>query len=404
MTKLFAFFLLLLTVLAASAQNDSSIIVLQHANVIDGISNKPLRNITVTIEKGKITKVEKHGSIPSSNAIIINLTDKWLLPGFVDGHVHLSGFEAARTALASGVTTVRTMQCDHFIDLSIRDAHRKGQADLPDIIAAGYQIRPDMSDAFYLDFPELTDLKPKVSGTENLRRIVRALVSRNVDHIKILATERAGTPDTDPQKRTFTDEELIAVVDEAKKAGLFVAAHAHGDEGAAAAVRAGVRSIEHGSFMSDQTLRMMKSNGTYFSPTFSFWTEAATRRLYKENSILAERVRAIPLHGKGVAARAFKMGIAVVAGTDMTYAVPGITFYNEAIQLQEAGLPVMEIIKAMTFKSAQCLNVNNYTGAIKKGLDADMVIIGQNPLENITALQDIRMIINNGKIIINKLQ
>lgn len=404
MRKLLAFLWLLLTFTSVSAQKDSSLIVLEHANVIDGISNKPLMNITVTIEKGKITKVEKHGSKPSSNAILINLTNKWLLPGFIDAHVHLFSFESARAALASGVTTARTMQCDHFIDLSVRDAHQQGQADLPDIVAAGYQIRPDMSEAFYQDFPELNDLKPKVSGVESVRRVVRALVSRKVDHIKILATERAGTPDTDPQKRTFTDEELVAIVDEANKAGLFVAAHAHSDDGAAAAVRAGVRSIEHGSFLSDKTLKMMKSSGTYFDPTFSFWTEAATKPLYKENLILAERVRTIPLHVKGVTARAFKMGIPVVAGTDITYAVPGITLFNEAAQLQEAGLPVMEIIKAMTSKSARCLNIDSHTGAIKKGLDADIVVVGQNPLENIAALQDIKLIINNGKIVINKLQ
>lgn len=161
------------------------------------------------------------------------------------------------------------------------------------------QLRPDMSEAFYQDFPELSDLKPRVSAPENVRRVVRALVSSKVDHIKILATERAGTPDTDPRKRTFTDEELIAIVDEANKAGLFVTAHAVSDDGAAAAIQAGARSIEHGSFLNDKTLQMMKSHGTYFDPTFSFRTEAATKPLNKENLILAERVRTIPLHGKG---------------------------------------------------------------------------------------------------------
>jgi imidazolonepropionase-like amidohydrolase len=404
MRKLFAFLWLLLIVTSVSAQKDSSLIVLQHANVIDGITNKPLKNRTITIEKGKITKVEKYGSEPPSNAIVINLTNKWVVPGFVDAHVHLFSFETARAALASGVTTARTMQCDHFIDIAIREAHQQGQGDLPDIVAAGYQIRPDMSEAFYQDFPELSDLKPKVSGVQNVRRIVRALVSRKVDHIKILATERAGTPDTDPQKRTFTDQEIMAIVDEANKAGLFVAAHAHSDDGAAAAVRAGVRSIEHGSFLSDKTLKMMKSRGTYFAPTLSFWTEAATKPLYKEKSILAERVRTVPLHGKAVTARAFKMGIPVVAGTDITYAVPSITLLNEATQLQEAGLPIMEIIKAMTSRSARCLNIDGHTGAIKEGLDADIVVLGQNPLDNIAALGDIKMIINNGKVVINKLQ
>ncbi len=404
MRKLLLFLWLLLIENTISAQNDSSIIVLQHANVINGISNKPLKNVTVTIENGKIIKVQKRTSKTTANATVIDLTGKWILPGFIDAHVHLFSFEAARMALSTGVTTARTMQCDHFIDVAIRDAHREGQTDLPDIVAAGYQIRPDMSEAFYKDFPELGDLKPRVSGVENVRRVVRALVSHKVNHIKILATERAGTPDTDPRKRTFTDEELIAIVDEAKKAGLSVAAHAHSDEGAAAAIQAGVRSIEHGSFISDKTLEMMKSHQIYFDPTFSFWTEAATKPLYKENVILAERVRTIPLYAKDVTARAFKMDIPIIAGTDITYTVPGITLFTEATQLQRAGLPEMEIIKAMTLKSAQCLKIDDYTGSVKIGLDADIVILGGNPLKNIAALQDIQMVINDGKIVINRLQ
>lgn len=402
MRKLLFFLWFLTDTLSVLAQLDSNLIVLRHANVINGVSNKPLLDITVTVEYGKITKLEKHGPTPP-NATVINLKGTWLLPGFIDAHVHLVSFETARRALSFGVTTTRSMQCDHFIDLAIRDAHQRGQADLPDVIAAGYQIRPDMSDAFYEDFPELSDLKPRVTGVDNVRRVVRALLSRKVDHIKILATERAGTPDSDPKKRTFSDEEFFAIVDEARKSGLFVAAHAYSDDGAAAAVQAGVRSIEHGSFLSDKTLTMMKSKGTYFDPGFTFWTEAATKPIYKENPILAERLRTIPLYGKAVTKRAFKMGIPIVAGTDITYTTPGISLFNEAIQLEAAGLPVMEIIKAMTSRSARCLNIDRHTGSIKKGLDADIVIIRRNPLEDISALQDIMMIINDGKIVVNKL-
>lgn len=404
MKKVYLFLWLLLLVTSISAQADSSLIVLQHVNVIDGVSTKPLKNVTVIVENGKIKTIQKNSSDFASTAIIIDLADKWLLPGYIDAHVHLFSFEAARTALAAGVTTARTMQCDHFIDIAIRDAHQKGSSDLPDIVAAGYQIRPDMSEAFYQDFPQLNDLKPKVSGVDNVRRVVKALVSKKVDHIKILANERAGTASTDPRKRTFTNEELIAIVDEAKKAGLSVAAHAYTDDGVTAAIEAGVRSIEHGSFISDATLKMMKSLGTYFDPTFSFWTEAATKPIYKENSVLAERVRSIPQYASDVTARAFKMGISVVAGTDLSYAVPGITIFNEATQLQEAGLPAMEIIKAMTSRSALCLNIDSHTGVIKKGLDADLVVLNQNPLENIAALKDIRMVINDGKIVINRIK
>jgi imidazolonepropionase-like amidohydrolase len=213
------------------------------------------------------------------------------MPGYVDAHVHLADMERARIALRSGATTVRTMQCDHFVDVRIRDAHRQGQKDLPDVVAAGYQIRPDMSPAFFEDFPALADLRTRVSGTDSVRRVVRAIVSRGVDHIKFLATERGGTPETDPRKRTFSDEEIEALMDEAQKAGLRVAAHAHGDEGARAAVNAGVHSIEHGTFISDQTLAAMKQRGTYYVPTFAVERQPPTRPEDRDNPILAERRR-----------------------------------------------------------------------------------------------------------------
>lgn len=134
------------------------------------------------------------------------------------------------------------MHVAYFLDVEIREAHRRGDETLPDVVAAGYQVRPDMFPAFFEDFPALADMKARVSGADNIRRVVRAIASRRVDHIKFLATERAGIPETDPRKRTFSDEETVALVDEARRLGLPANAHAHGDEGARAALLAGVRS------------------------------------------------------------------------------------------------------------------------------------------------------------------
>lgn len=169
MTK--AFFILCLASLNStfiSAQIDSSIVVFQYANVIDGISMNTMEDVTVTIEKGMIKSIEKHRAEPASSAILFDLTDKWFLPGYIDTHVHFFNTGAAQRALTTGVTTARTMQCDHFLDIEIKDAHQKGRADLPHIVATGYQIRPDMSEAFYAEFPELSDLKPTVRGVENV--------------------------------------------------------------------------------------------------------------------------------------------------------------------------------------------------------------------------------------------
>ena len=180
--------------------------------------------------------------------------------------MHVGDIAAARRALESGATTIASAGINHFADIGLRELNRGGAADIPDVVAAGYHIRPRPADEFFIDFPQLADLRRGVRGTDAVRRMVRAMAGRGVDRIKILSTERAGLPDTDPRIRIFNDDELAAIVDEAQKAHLNVIAHAHGDEGAAAAVRAGVHAIEHGTYISQDTLRLMKEKGVYLHP------------------------------------------------------------------------------------------------------------------------------------------
>ena len=406
MKKLIACICVFVNALAISAQDGSRVIIFQHANVIDGVSSEPLRDVTVMIANGKIIGIQTSVKRVPANAEVIDLKGKWLLPGYIDSHVHFNNFESAQRALRFGITTGRTMAADHFIDIEIRDAHRRGRIDISEVIAAGYQVRPDVFDAFpsfIKDFPELADMKPRVSGTENVRRLVRAFASKGVDHIKILATERAGTPDTDPRKRTFNDEELIAIVDEARKAGLKVAAHAHGDEGAYAAVKAGVRSIEHGTWLSDKTLKLMKAQGTWFvtniacASATAFWDS-----INSPNPILDERRRTMRPLATEVTQRAYRLGIPTVAASDFTYGPQfdsGLaTIADNAAGLAEAGIPRLEAIKAITSRAATLLGIDKRTGAIKKGLEADIVIIGDDPLSSIEALKDIRMVVNDGKL------
>jgi imidazolonepropionase-like amidohydrolase len=384
------------------AQKDSGLIILQHVNVIDGYSDKPLTDVTVRIENGKIAAVKKKYSKIPKKAIVLNLTGKWLLPGYIDAHVHFYHIDSARNALAAGVTTARTLGANKFFDFSIRQAHKQNYQ-LPDIVASAYGIRPDMPEEFFTDFPDLNDLKPLIKGVVNVRRVVNALLSTKVDVIKLFATERAGTPGTDPRKRTFTDDELVAIVDEAKRAGIHVAAHAHGDEGAYAAVKAGVVSIEHGTYLSDTTLALMKQKGTYLVPTFSYWKQVASNPQTRENPVLAERIKTFEQLITDVTKRAYKMNIPIAAGTDTRYSIPGITIATEAMQLHKSGLSAMDAIKSMTLVSARCLGINKTTGSIQKGMDADIVILEQNPLEDLNALKMIRFVINDGKIAINNL-
>ena len=408
MKTLIACICVFVNALAVSAQDRARVIVFQHANVIDGVSSEPLRDVSVTIANGKIAGIRKRlGRVPAG-AEAIDLKGKWLLPGYIDSHVHVD-LEAAQRALRFGITTVRSMAGGRVVvDIEIRDAHRQGRLDLPEVLAAAYQVRPDVinNPSFLKDFPELADMKPRVSGTDNVRRVVRAIASKGVDHIKVLATERAGTPNTDPRKRTFTDEELIAIVDEARKAGLKVAAHAHGDEGAYAAVKAGVHSIEHGTWLSDKTLRLMKSRGTWLVTNIFADLDRPLGSIISTNPILVERGRTIWPQAKEVTRRAYQMGVQVVGATDLTYGQEfdsgRWTIADNAAGLVNVGMPKMEAIKAITSQAAKLLEIDTRTGAIRKGLEADIVIIGDNPLSTIGALKDIRIVVNDGQVVFNK--
>jgi imidazolonepropionase-like amidohydrolase len=386
-----------------ASQNETALLAITHANVIDGVSHEPLRDVTVIVRNGKIEQIGKANA--PAGAAALDLKGKWLLPGFVDAHAHIANLAAARLALQSGVTTARDLGVNHFVDIGIRELNHAGITDLPEIIAAGYHIRPRPAEELFIDLPKLADLMGKqVGGAENLRRVVRAQIERGVNVIKIMATERAGLPDTDPRKRVFNDEEIGAIVDEARKSGIYVAAHAHGDEGAYAAVKAGARSIEHGTYLSDQTLTLMKERGTYFVPTIATVIDLIEPGGDYDNATLSIRGRHMLLRLREVAARAWKMRIKLIAGTDTGYgSQSNRRMPHEVIELAGIGMPAMEAIKAATSVSAECLGIEQRVGSIKPGLEADFVVVERDPLSEIKNLQDIILVVNNGKVAVNRL-
>ena len=375
-----------------------------HANLIDAVSVTPISNATLIIRDGLIERVVTGEVTVPSGARVLDLKGRWLLPGFVDAHVHVADLRAARSALASGATTVRSLGVAHFVDIGIKDLNRGGAADLPDVVAAGYHVRPQPAEELFINLPKLADLMTGVNGPEKVRMMVRALIDRGVGVIKIMATERAGLPDTDPRKRVFTEAELAAAVDEARKSGIWVAAHAHGDEGAAAAVRAGVRSIEHGTYLSDQTLSLMKERGTYLVPTIATVMDLIDPGGDYDNPILSIRGRAMLPRVRETTAHAWKMGVKIVAGTDTGYGpnsrrrIP-----HEVIELAQVGMSPMDAIKAATSVAAECLGIEKRTGSIKQGLEADLIVVERNPLSEIGALEDVLLVINDGKIVVNRL-
>ena len=390
--------------LSLPAQGPTPTIVITNATVIDGVGSAPVRDATVVVRDGKIERIAP-GRIDTPNgATVLDLKGRWLLPGLIDAHVHLRDLTSARAALASGVTTARALGVDHFADIGIRELNHAGVADVPDVLAAGYHVRPRPADAMFLDMPRLADLMAGVNGPERVRRMVRALIEHGADGIKIMATERAGLPGTDPRKRVYSEEELTAAVDEARKAGRLVAAHAHGDEGALAAVRAGVRTIEHGTYLSDQTLALMKEKGTCFVPTIATVIDLIDPGGNYDDPALSVRGRAMLPRVRDATARGWKAGVQIIAGTDTDYGPESTRrIPDEVVELVQVGLPPMDAIKAATSLAARCLGIDQRTGALKAGLEADLIAVDRDPLADVAALRDVVLIVNNGRIAVNRL-
>jgi imidazolonepropionase-like amidohydrolase len=401
------FLLLLSTGVCAplpSQSQPASSLAITHVNVIDGIGAAPIRDATLLIRDGRIESISAGWTEIPSSVAVLDLKGRWLLPGFIDAHAHLADLAAARRALASGATTVRCLGVNHFVDIGFRELNHAGVLDVPDVVAAGYHVRPRLAEEFFLNNPKMKDLMSGVKGPENVRRVVRAMIDRGADVIKILATERAGLPDTDPRKRVFTDEELNAAVDEARKSGIYVVAHAHGDEGAAAAVRAGVRSIEHGTYLSDQTLTMMKERGTYLVPTIATVMDLIDPGGDYDDPVLSVRGRAMLPRIRETTSHALKMGIKIVAGTDTGYGPSSRRrIPHEILELVNIGMTPMDAIKAATSVAAACVGVDKRTGSIKPGMEADLIAIEGDPTADISAIQDVIVVINNGKIAVNRL-
>lgn len=379
-------------------------VLLVNANVIDGVSAQPIRGGAVLLRDGRIEQVIAGKVEAPAGATVMDLQGRWLLPGFVDGHVHIADLAAARKALLTGATTVRSMGVAHFVDVGMRELNRGGAAEVPDVLAAGYHVRPNLDDNFALSFPELRDLSRDLRGEENVRRVIRAIASRGVNVIKILATERAGLPETDPRKRVFTDAELAAIMDEARKAKLPVAAHAHGDEGAAAAVRAGASTIEHGTYLSDTTLALMKQRGACLDPTIATVTDLMEPGGDYDNAMLSIRGRHMLPRVRETTVNAWKAGVKIIAGTDTGYRPQSNrTMAHEVAEFVALGMPPMDAIKSATSVAAECLGIARRTGAIKPGLEADLIVVERDPLADIVNLQDVLVVINNGRVAMNRL-
>ena len=388
----------------AGAQSET--LVLTNANVLDGVTDQIRENATLIIRNGKIQTITTGEPSMPDDATVIDLKGRYLMPGLIDAHVHIRTLENAKTALMSGVTTVRSMGVDHFTDVGMRELHKTGYVDIPEFLAAGYHVRHSPAEGFFMDHPEMADLFPGgVKTIEEVKRMTQVMADHDVDYIKVNATARAGLASTDPREPYYNEAQMRAIVETAAAAGIPVAAHAHGDEGGRAAVLGGVRSIEHGTYLSDETLRIMKERGTYLVPTMAVVTDLTEPGGDYDVPPLMVRGQYMLPRMRDMVRRANEIGVKIIASTDTGYDPDGtLRVQAELLEFEGVGMKPLQIIQSATSLAAELLEVDDRTGKIAEGMDADILVVNRNPLEYLVTLYDPLLIVNNGKVMLNRLE
>jgi len=377
-------------------------IVLFNVNVIDGLNSTVQEDMMVFISNRKIESIKNIGSKPKGYKEI-DLNGMYLLPGFIDAHTHISSLDAAKRALQSGVTTARSASTSSFQDVSIREMVKARKLVGPDMIASGIFVTPNLGETILADV-RLANLVNGVNKENELRKLVQINADRGVDFIKTRGTERAGLPYTDPRKQTYTEKQLSIIVNEANKYNIPVMAHAHGDEGGYAAVKAGVRSIEHGTYLSKRTLSLMKEKGTYLVPTFTTVVDLTEPGGDYDNPVLFIRGQHMLPSLERTVKTAYKMGVKIATGADTRYGPNSTTRIGmEITNFVDLGMKPIDAIRSATIIGAELLMIADKTGTIEVGKEADLIVVTKNPLINIRTIQDVVFVMSNGEIALKRI-
>jgi imidazolonepropionase-like amidohydrolase len=375
---------------------------LKNINLINGIENKIYPNSIVFVKAGKIAKVGKDGD-DLSGYEVIDCLGNYLMPGMIDAHSHLDNLASAKRALETGVTTVRTAGVAAFQDVSLMELSKSGKIAGPDVIPAGIYVSPNLEETILAD-PRLGVLINGVKTDEELKLLVNVNIDRGAKVIKTRGTERAGRPDTDPREQVYSEQQIRVIVQEAGKRGVSVMIHAHGDEGSRAAVLAGAKSIEHGTFLSDETLILMKERGTYLVPTFITLEDLTQPGGDYDGPTLELRGKFMMPQAEKVFKKAHSLGIKIVTGADNSYTATTTSRISlECAHYVRMGMSNFEAIQSATTLAAELLGVDKSTGRIEKGFDADLLLLPGNPLQEIRYLQDALLVMSNGQLALKRI-
>ncbi|MDE2660530.1 MAG: amidohydrolase family protein [Acidobacteriota bacterium] len=355
----------------------------------------------VLVGDGRILSVG--AEMPPDGIETLDVTGKFVLPGFIDAHTHASQLSEVRRALESGATTLRSASVGSYRDVAIGRMVAAGHLAGPDYLGAGVFVTPNLGEA-RLASESFLGISDDIRSDEDLRMLVRVNAENGVRAVKTRATERAGLPDTDPRKQVFSEAQLRAIVEEATALGLPVLCHAHGDEGARAAVLAGVASIEHGTFLSRETLELMAERGTALVPTYTTLVDLDEPGGDYDHPVLTLRADFMVPRMEQTMRMAQELGVRMITGSDTSYGPDSVSRVGvEVANFVKVGLSPIEAIRGATLYSAELLGIAEDTGVIEPGKEADLIVLVEDPLENIAAIQDVVAVVSNGRVAVNRL-
>jgi len=414
-------FIFFITLLSADTSVADDLVYVQAGHLIDMQSGNLRRDQVITIRGDRIVDVADAGDIDiASTATVIDLSDSYVMPGLIDMHDHLTGdhryhgyeglqFSVARETLFgvtnalktlnAGFTSVRNVGASGYSDVALRDAINAGEIDGPRLSVSGpaLGITGGHCDNNLLPSEYGHEAGGVANGPWEVRAKVREIIKYGADVIKFCATGGVLSKGTSVGNQQFTLEEMQALVDEAHMHGRKVAAHAHGAKGIKSAIKAGVDSIEHASLIDDEGIALAKKHGTYlvmdiYNDTYILEYGASVGML--EESLEKERV--VGQLQRDNHKKAFKAGVKMAFGSDGAVYPHGDNG-KQFKYMVEYGMTPMQALQAATVHAAKLIGWPDEVGAVAPGFYADIIAVKQNPLDDITAMEDVSFVMKGGK-------
>ena len=392
---------------------------------VDVLNLKVINNSTIVIDGSIIAAINKGFTKIPDDSVLIDLRGYTLMPGLMDMHVHfgqeylskserpgkveretaaIMATQHAYKTLKAGFTTVRQVGDSGMVAISLRDAINASHVIGPRIFTSGKSIATTgghadptngMASGAYI-YPTAED--GVINGPHDAYAAVRQRYKDGADGIKLTVTGGVLSVAKSGDNPQFTAEEVVSVVNAAKDYGMWVAVHAHGAEGMKRAVIAGVNSVEHGTFMTEEVMDLMIKNGTYYVPTISageFVAEKAKIDNYFPD-IVRPKAASVGPQIAATFAKAYKRGVKIAFGTDAGVQAHG-TNWREFVYMSENGMPAIETIKAATIETAKLLSIDMTHGSITVGKVADLVAVKGNPLNDMNLMQNISFVMKGGE-------